>query len=213
MFRAYSNPLEGASDMLRWLNRHGCLTAADANDLDGYIAGLKSGGYLGNGDYNAYKSGMQGFISKLGGVTPSTLEPAAASRFLSKFVIGASLAGGGWVLYRVATDRPLMPHLQQNPIHKKTDYYIAGGAIAASAPTPSTCSVYSLYTGPVAPGSPVGDAATRILAAYYAGTYKMGDVVFQSFPNIGTIRFLVTMHGPNPQNPQDHPGVSAFLCA
>jgi hypothetical protein len=66
----------GAAYFVNYLNGHGLIPYAEAGDLAGYVARLTSFGYAAElaqpGGPEAYQAGMAGWMSKLGGVTPTT---------------------------------------------------------------------------------------------------------------------------------------------
>jgi hypothetical protein len=83
-FIAYPDAVSGARGMLGWLQGHGLLPYAEANDLVGYTARLAAGCYLGcigstdpsNGqtitqaNYNSYAGGIASWMQKLQNVQP-----------------------------------------------------------------------------------------------------------------------------------------------
>jgi len=85
-FKVYSSPEQGARDYVAWLRKRGVLDYALRNDLAGYGAHLKSGGYLGfigrtapNGhvvsdkDYDDYMRGIAGLVHSFENMLPEPL--------------------------------------------------------------------------------------------------------------------------------------------
>jgi hypothetical protein len=71
-FRVYRNLLAGCMDMLRWLQKHGALARADAGDLQGYVAALEAGCYVGCGwgGYPSYEAGIANYMKRFTGLVP-----------------------------------------------------------------------------------------------------------------------------------------------
>src|SRR5208337_820045 len=71
-FVSYDTLGQGCIAFMRWLQTRGALTAADSNDLGGYIAALQAGGYLGTGgDYATYQTAIAGIMHQYVGITPT----------------------------------------------------------------------------------------------------------------------------------------------
>lgn len=66
----YDSLQEGAAGFVGYLRGHGLIPFAEAGDLPGYVAKLKSFGYF-ESDAAPYQAGMQSWITKLGGITPT----------------------------------------------------------------------------------------------------------------------------------------------
>lgn len=77
-YAAYDSSQAGASAYVGWLHAHGLFDAANAGDLDAYMAGLQRGGYLGfigrttpsghvvsQADYDTYRKGIAGILASL----------------------------------------------------------------------------------------------------------------------------------------------------
>jgi len=75
-YLAFSDPISGAKVMVDWLTSHGLLAAAEAGDLDAYMAGLQNGSYLGTvglvdgNDYTNYKNAIAGLMAQYASVQP-----------------------------------------------------------------------------------------------------------------------------------------------
>ena len=83
-YLAFSDPVSGAKDMLKWISSHGLLAYASANDLAGYTARLQAGCYLGcvgkidpltgqpitQQAYNNYQAGIASWMRTLQSVQP-----------------------------------------------------------------------------------------------------------------------------------------------
>jgi hypothetical protein len=98
-FRVYPDLQSGVDDMMRWLNSHGALNAADRDDLDGYTAALKSGCYVGCGwaGYPAYEAGIGGLMRAFAGVAPAA--PSAMSTGTALLLAAGILLAGAGVAY------------------------------------------------------------------------------------------------------------------
>jgi len=113
----YPDAVDGAKGMLSWLSSHGLLSRAEANDLSGYIAQLRSGCYLGcigqtdstghtvsQTDYDNYQAGIASWMQTLRGVQP--VAPPSGPRGLpwSDLALAAAgalaLGGLGWLAWR-----------------------------------------------------------------------------------------------------------------
>lgn len=79
----------GAADFVGYLTNRGLIPYADAGDLAGYVSKLKSFGYF-ESDASAYQSGMQSWIDRLGGVTPTYGFPWKTIGIVAAILIGAS---------------------------------------------------------------------------------------------------------------------------
>jgi hypothetical protein len=112
-FRAYASLDQGAADYVTYLNKRGLLDFAASGDLQGYVNRLKEIRYAGAscdeapqpcGDYNAYLSGMRGFVTQFQGVSPKPSEavPADGVR-IGPILAAVALAGGAyWLATRKA---------------------------------------------------------------------------------------------------------------
>ena len=69
-YKAYASLTEGATDFVNYLTGHGLIPYAEAGDLGGYVAKLKSFGYF-EADAGQYQTGMAAWLSRLSGVTPT----------------------------------------------------------------------------------------------------------------------------------------------
>lgn len=88
-FRPSDSLSAGAVDFVGYLTARGLIPFADAGDLSGYVSRLQAIGYAGNADYNAYQSGMQSWIDRLGGVTPTYGFPWKTIGIVAAILIGA----------------------------------------------------------------------------------------------------------------------------
>jgi hypothetical protein len=107
-FISYSDPVSGAKGMLGWLQTHGLLAYAAANDLTGYMGKLSAGCYLGcigntdpsNGrtisqtDYDNYRAGISAWMSKLSKVAPAAPPMVVASNLMGPVLLGLAGLGG-----------------------------------------------------------------------------------------------------------------------
>ena len=89
-FKVYGSPEEGARDYVEWLRKHGVLDYALRGDLSGYMAHLKSAGYLGfigrtapgghvvsEQDYDDYMRGISGLVHTFENMAPEPLRAAS----------------------------------------------------------------------------------------------------------------------------------------
>jgi hypothetical protein len=106
-YLAFSNPLKGAQKMTDWLQSHGLYTAAQAGDLDSYMAGLQAGSYLGTvglvdgsghtvsqDDYTNYRNAIASIMGQLSNVTPTPYTSGGAWWLAGLAALG--LAGWHW---------------------------------------------------------------------------------------------------------------------
>jgi len=111
----FPDAVSGAKGMLGWLQGHGLLAYATANDLQGYTNQLRSGCYLGcigntdptghtvsQQDYNNYQAGIASWMKTLQSVQP--VAPPSASLPLGDLALAAAgliaAAGLGYLAYR-----------------------------------------------------------------------------------------------------------------
>jgi hypothetical protein len=113
-FKVYGSPQEGARDYIAWLRRRGILDYAIRGDLPGYIAHLKSAGYLGfvgrtapgghvvsDKDYDDYASGIAGLIRSFETMRPEPIARAVVRSGSTRgraIVTAAAIAVGAAVL-------------------------------------------------------------------------------------------------------------------
>lgn len=96
-FAAYGSLGDGCVAMMRWLNAHGSLAAADAGDFAGYIAGLQSGGYLGSGgDYVTYGNTIASIVNAYDSLVP--VPYGAGGGVVQRLSNGRALALGAGLL-------------------------------------------------------------------------------------------------------------------
>src|SRR5271165_4290541 len=88
-FRPSDSLSAGAVDFVGYLSGRGLIPYADAGDLSGYVGRLQAIGYAGNADYGAYQTGMQTWIDKLGGVTPTYAFPWKTLGIVAGILLGA----------------------------------------------------------------------------------------------------------------------------
>jgi len=125
---AFPDPVSGAQAMLGWLSSHGLLAYAQNGDLDGYMAKLRAGCYLGcigntdptghtvsQTDYDNYRAGIASYMSKLSGVTPvtppmpvATSLPSTVPPWLVALGILGAGAAAGYVLAETRFGRRLL---------------------------------------------------------------------------------------------------------
>lgn len=110
-FRAYPSLLAGACDMVRWAAAHKLLDCAARGDLDGYVAGLKSGCYLGctgqggvtDATYATYQSGILARARLFERVQPVAPPPEPPPLWVV-LLGGAMVAMGVW--WAIGPDLP-----------------------------------------------------------------------------------------------------------
>jgi hypothetical protein len=108
MYRSFPDPISGAKAMLDWLSSHGALAAAEAGDLDGYMAALQAGSYLGTigltdgsghtvtqSDYDTYRANIASISAQLMLVTPIS-PPLGWHRFVLPTALAAVGAAVMW---------------------------------------------------------------------------------------------------------------------
>jgi hypothetical protein len=71
-FRVYPNLLQGCTDFIAWLAKHGALPKADEGDLQGYVAALEAGCYVGCDPsvYPGYEAGIANYMKRFTGLVP-----------------------------------------------------------------------------------------------------------------------------------------------
>lgn len=94
----------GSDYFVSYLSGHGLIPYADAGDLAGYVAKLKSFGYF-ESDASAYQAGMATWIQKLGGVTPSMGIPWKTIGVVAAILIGSAATA----YYVLEGESPLKP--------------------------------------------------------------------------------------------------------
>lgn len=107
-FRSYPTLLAGAEDLIRWVQKHNLLSQVAAGDLDGYVAGLKVGCYLGcvgqgnppvtdsaYADYNAGIVARARLFQNIEPVPPPSPGPPTWALALGAAVL---LLGAWWML-------------------------------------------------------------------------------------------------------------------
>jgi len=117
-FAVYPTLGQGCIAMMRWLQKNGALAGADNNDIGVYIAGLQSGGYLGNnGDYATYAAGIASEMSRYANVVPrpySDAPPSALAplRLTNNQALALSLgvvAAAAYAAYKIHPRRTSWP--------------------------------------------------------------------------------------------------------
>lgn len=108
-YLAFSDPVSGAKSLTGWLQGHGLLAAAEAGDLDSYMAGLQAGSYLGTigltdgsghtvtqSDYDVYRAAIASLMAQFQTVAPVSPPWTGKQWAIGTSLVAAAAAAVWW---------------------------------------------------------------------------------------------------------------------